>query len=463
MRTSCFVRPEAVGVLLATLLVGCSAPVSTEPPDTKPSFGGQTVPDQTYTVGAPIALLVLPAATGGNPPLSYSLTPTVPGLRFAAASRTLQGTPSSAGTHSITYRVVDADGDAATLRFEVRVAPAPVADTKPSFGGQTVPDQTYTVDAPIAPLVLPAATGGNPPLSYSLTPTVPGLRFAAASRTLQGTPSSAGTHSMTYRVVDADGDAATLRFEVRVAPAPVADTKPSFGGQTVPDQTYTVGAPIALLVLPAATGGNPPLSYSLTPTVPGLRFAAASRTLQGTPSSVGTHSMTYRVVDADGDAATLRFEVRVAPVPEPDDGSWVTWETTNPLDDTTTVVAFLRAVEGVGGYSSDPFLLVARCKSDKTEVYIDWHDYLGDDTKNKKRVTYRFPPSDAVTELWGVSTDNEATFVARAIPFLRTLVQSDRLVAQTTPYGESPSLAVFDLAGAPVAIARVAEECHWEF
>ncbi len=100
-------------------------------------------------------------------------------------------------------------------------------------------------------------------------------------------------------------------------------------------------------------------------------------------------------------------------------------------------------------------------------MYVNWHDYLGDDTNevysDRKRVTYRFPPADAVTELWGISTDNDATFVASPIPFLRTLVKSDRLVMQTTPYGESPSTAVFELAGAPVAIARVAEECHWEF
>ena len=160
-------------------------------------------------------------------------------------------------------------------------------------------------------------------------------------------------------------------------------------------------------------------------------------------------------------------EPEPAPGPESDDGSWATRETTNPLDDTTTVVAILSAAQGVGGFGSDPFSLVARCQSDKTEVYVNWHDYLGDDTNDvysdRKRVTYRFPPADAVTELWNISTDNNATFVARPILFLRTLAKSDRLVMQTTPYGESPSTAVFELDGAPVAIARIAEGCHWEF
>lgn len=37
-------------------------------------------------------------------------------------------------------------------------------------------------------------------------------------------------------------------------------------------------------VLPAATGGQAPLTYSLTPTVPGLTFTASTRMLAGTPT-----------------------------------------------------------------------------------------------------------------------------------------------------------------------------------
>ena len=47
------------------------------------------------------------------------------------------------------------------------------------------------------------------------------------------------------------------------------------------------------------------------------------------------------------------------------------------------------------------------------------------------------------------------------IPFLRTLVESERLVVQTTPYLESPSTAIFALAGAEAAISPIAEECGW--
>ena len=303
---------------LVALLVGCDEG-PTQPLDTEPSFGTEQVQDQAFTVGTAITALVLPAATGGNAPLTYSLTPIVPGIQFDPVNRTVTGTPTAPaeGVHAMTYRVEDADGDVARLTFNVRVDPAPVADIQPSFGGRTVTDQTYTVGVYIGLLELPRVSGGNPPLTATLTPDVPGLMFLPWVPALTGTPTEAaeGDHAMTYRVEDVDGDFATLTFTVRVNPASVADTEPSFGQQTVSDHTFWVGSSIVPLVLPEAGGGNPPLTYSLTPEVPGLWFNPVTRIVGGTPTepAEGVHAMTYRVEDVDGDFATLTFEVRIDP------------------------------------------------------------------------------------------------------------------------------------------------------
>ena len=69
---------------------------------------------------------------------------------------------------------------------------------------------------PSAPLALPTATGGDGTLTYSLSPSVPGLTFNASTRRLTGTPSNAGTYNMTYTVTDADGDTGALRFTLTV-------------------------------------------------------------------------------------------------------------------------------------------------------------------------------------------------------------------------------------------------------
>ena len=313
-------------VLTFTVAVQEATPPDTT--DTAPTFE-DTVSDQSYTVGVEITALTLPAATGGNGALTYSLQPDVGGLTFDPGSRTLTGTPTAAGSHQMTYRVVDDDdntaaGDAAELTFTITVqeatppdtTPPDTTDTAPTFE-DTVSDQSYTVGVEITELTLPAATGGNGALTYSLEPKVGGLTFDAGARTLSGTPTATGSHQMTYRVVDDDdntaaGDADVLMFTITVQEG---DTAPTFE-DTVPDQSYTVGVEITELTLPAATGGNGALTYSLEPKVGGLTFDPGSRTLTGTPTAAGSHPMTYRVEDDDdntaaGDAAELTFTITV--------------------------------------------------------------------------------------------------------------------------------------------------------
>ena len=98
------------------------------------------------------------------------------------------------------------------------------------------------------------------------------------------------------------------------------DRFPSFRAADGPgDRTYTVGAVIDALTLPEASGGNPPLTYSLSPEVPGLSFDPATRRLTGTPTAAASYAMAYTVTDADGDADTLKFTIAVTePDSEPD-------------------------------------------------------------------------------------------------------------------------------------------------
>ena len=280
-------------------------------PNMIPEFGPGVAPrDQSYTRGVAISPLLLPAATGGDGELSYSLTPSIPGLSFDPATRQLTGTPTSSGTRAMTYEVTDADGDTDTLSFTIRVRAPAAPDSSPEFDADAGPgDQGYTQGTAITPLTLPEATGGDGILSYSLTPEVPGLSFSPATRRLTGTPTAVGSHAMTYSATDADGDSDSLAFRIEVR---VPDSSPDFDpdvGQG--DQSYTQDTAITPLLLPAASGGNGELDYSLSPAVPGLTFDPATRRLTGTPTAAGTHAMTYEVTDADGDSDTLSFGIVV--------------------------------------------------------------------------------------------------------------------------------------------------------
>ncbi len=286
-----------------------------------PSFGDATVANQMYEAGVAITL-ELPSASGGNGDLTYNLSPLPLGLEFDAATRTLSGTPSDVVSfpekifYLMIYEATDADGATATLTFNISVEEEDVA---PSFGDETVADQMFSAGVAID-LVLPPASGGNGDLTYNLRPLPPGLEFDAEARTLSGTPSEVAISLMTYEVTDADGDTATLTFELEV------DTRPSFDGATVADQSYRTGDDIGVLELPPASVGEyeePPryslssMSSSLVGELPeGLVFDAEARTLSGTPTIAGTYEMTYRVEDSDtnmeeSDAEELTFTIYV--------------------------------------------------------------------------------------------------------------------------------------------------------
>ena len=147
------------------------------------SFAG-SVDHQTFTVGAEISPLVLPEATGGIAPHTYTLTPGPPeGLGFDANTHTISGTPTAvAPTTLYTYAVTDGAGSSTSLVFDMEVVQAV------SFA-EVVADQLFPRARPITPLVLPEATGGATPIDYALAPGLPvGLTFSDSTRTVSGTP-----------------------------------------------------------------------------------------------------------------------------------------------------------------------------------------------------------------------------------------------------------------------------------
>ena len=260
--------------------------------------------NQNYTLDTLITALQLPVATGGTAPLTYTLTGpsggNLPaGLSFDPGTRRLSGTPGTAGTTTLTYRVTDTNGASTSVDFTVIVSDG-LALTASA-------NQNYTLDTAIDDLQLPAATGGTAPLTYTLTGpsggNLPaGLSFDPGTRTLSGTPSTAGTTVLTYRATDANGASTSVDFTVMVSDGLALSARG--------DQNYTRGTAIGDLQLPAATGGTAPLTYTLT-SVPDLNFNVGTRILSGTPSTAGTTTLTYAVSDANGASTDVTFTVIV--------------------------------------------------------------------------------------------------------------------------------------------------------
>jgi type VI secretion system protein VasI len=137
-------------------------------------------------------------------------------------------------------------------------------------------------------------------------------------------------------------------------------------------------------------------------------------------------------------------------------GKWEVTTDINPIDDSKTVTLMLYASSGTNRYKQ-PVFLVARCKSDETNLYIGWNDYLG----REANVLTRVGENKATTTKWSMSTDSKATFHKAPIPFIKEMLGSNKLIAQITPYNESPVTAIFNTIGLENAIKPLRETCGW--
>jgi len=82
----------------------------------------------------------------------------------------------------------------------------------------------------------------------------------------------------------------------------------------IEDQTYTVGEVITPLILPEATGGSPPMTYSLKPSLPsGLIFNEKTRTISGQPDiAINPTNYVYTASDVNLLKDSLSFSIEVA-------------------------------------------------------------------------------------------------------------------------------------------------------
>ena len=226
---------------------------------TTPNFGSTASPVYSWVKGNAVsqALPAVPAATDGDGGVTYAIEGSLPaGLSFAAATRTISGTPTAAqGATDYTLAATDGDGDRATLRFSIEIEEIAVSISSPS--------------------VAEGATGATATLKYAVTLNrVPGrqvtVAYAAASNpgtATSGTDYTAitgGTLTFTAAAtsttfdVTVTGDALDERNEtVRIAlsnPSGAVLGSASTGVGTITDDDPT---PTLALALSDPDPGNP--------------------------------------------------------------------------------------------------------------------------------------------------------------------------------------------------------------
>ncbi len=239
-------------------------------------------------------------------------------------------TDTNANNESVTLTHTATGGDYGTVTKTLTMAVTdtttmpvdPPGDVMPAFAAATLPAQTYKTRQQVR-LQLPAATTGDPPLTYTLTPALPArLTYDGAKRRIMGAAQAVMAQTVyTHTVTDADGDNASQTVSITIE----ANPQPTFSQpapQYTPGVTYTLPAPtgadgdqmffVVTPSLPAGLVYNPP-TPQITGTEGDFRWSYSDGgMITGTPDgTLPTDPFTLTVTTADGDMATVSFHLAV--------------------------------------------------------------------------------------------------------------------------------------------------------
>jgi PKD repeat protein len=227
-----------------------------------------------------------------NCPTSYNAAGLAPGLSVNTSTGVISGTPTAAGTYSVTISATNSGGTG-TATLTITINPPPPVITSPTTAtGNVGTAFTYQI------------TATNNPTSFNATGLPPGLTVNTSTGVISGTPTTTGTYSVTISATNVSGTgSATLTITIKPAP-PVITSSSTASGNTCSAFSYTI------------TATNSPTSYNATPLAAGLTVNTSTGVISGTPTATGTFTVTISATNAGGTgSATLTITISSPPAP----------------------------------------------------------------------------------------------------------------------------------------------------
>ena len=239
------------------------------------------------TVGTPYSGTI--GVAGGTAPYTCTLVAgTVPAGLSLNSDCKLTGTPTTAGSSTLTVQATDSSQPAnqttGPVTVQVNAAPANLTVVSPPAA---------TVETPYIGAI--PVTGGTAPYHCSVAAgTVPAGLTLGSDCSLTGTPTTAGTNTVSVTATDSANPAKTITGPATITVNPVPAL--TFTG-TLPNGV--VGQPYLQTLM--ATGGVGPDTYAVTAgTLPAGLTLASNGTVSGTPTTPGASSFTVTATDSEG-------------------------------------------------------------------------------------------------------------------------------------------------------------------
>ncbi|MBX5480743.1 MAG: putative Ig domain-containing protein [Myxococcaceae bacterium] len=360
---------------------------------TPPSLTTASLPDGY--VGQPYSLTL--SASGGRTPYTFSVDQgALPAGLTLSNAGVLSGTPTAAGTATVTLAVTDANNVRGTATFTIGVFAPPTIATGSLPDGYVGSGYAQTL----------TSTGGKAPLTWSIVSGLlpNGISLAANMGALSGAPTATGTALFTARVTDANGKTADAPLSLAVfAPPTIAST-------TLPDGTLNTAYSTSLV----ANGGKAPLTWTVSSgALPSGLTLSPSGTISGTPTSAGTSNFALTVTDANNISAAANFSIVVY--------ASLTVSTASPLPDAYQQVSYTQALTAAGGKAPYSWAITAGA--------------LPSGLTLSPSGTISGTPTAPVSEASFTITVTDANTLSASKAFALTVVGTPTITATTLPDG----------------------------
>ena len=249
----------------------------------------QTITATAGQVGVAYSYQVNSSAT---PPVQFGATGLPAGLAINASSGLITGTPTTAGT--VVGSVSVASGGQ-TNSANISIAIAAAANT-------AVISSPTTASGTVGTAFNYNAAASNSPTSYNISGLPAGLSANTTTGVISGTPTAAGTSSISLSANNAGGTGASVTVTLTVAPpaaAPVISSNTS--------ASVAVGAPFSYTI----AASNTPTSFAASGRPLGVNLDTATGALSGTPTVAGVYTIGMSATNAGGTSSTVNLTLTV--------------------------------------------------------------------------------------------------------------------------------------------------------
>jgi hypothetical protein len=163
-------------------------------------------------------------------------------------------------------------------------------------------NQASTVGAAVS-LQVQADDTATGTLSYSATGLPAGLSISSSTGVISGTPSTAGSSTVTVTGTDSSGPSGSASFTWTVSAAgsnTVTVTSPG-------NQSGTVGTAASLQISASDSASGQTLTYQASGLPAGLSIGSSTGLISGTPTTAGSSSVTVTATDTTGASGSATF------------------------------------------------------------------------------------------------------------------------------------------------------------